>query len=152
VEPDALRRRNFIKPKAMPYRTPTGKIYDSGDFAAHMARAQSIADWPGFKKRVAQSRKTARLRGIELATYIEACGNNGPDAATVRLERDGTITVLAGSQSTGQGHQTAYAQLIAEHLGVAPERVTVVQGDTDRIATGTGTGGSSSIPCGGASV
>src|SRR5262245_2610578 len=152
VEPDALRRRNFIKPKAMPYRTPTGKTYDSGDFAAHMARAQSIADWPGFRKRVAQSGKTGKLRGIGLATYIEACGNNGPDAATVRLEPDGSITVLAGSQSTGQGHHTAYAQLIAEHLGVAPERVTVVQGDTDRIATGTGTGGSSSIPCGGASV
>src|SRR6266540_1047277 len=152
VAPDALRRRNFIAPKAMPYLTPTGKTYDSGDFAAHMARAQEIAGWAGFKKRLAASKKAGKLRGIGLATYIEACGNNGPDAATVRLDRDGTITVLAGSQSTGQGHHTAYAQLVAEHLGVPPERVRVVQGDTDRIATGTGTGGSSSIPCGGVSV
>jgi len=152
MAPDALRRRNFIKPKAMPYTTQTGKIYDSGDFAGHMARAQEIADWPGFKKRLALSRKGGKLRGIGLATYIEACGNNGPDAATVKLEQDGTITVLAGSQSTGQGHQTAYAQLVAEHLGVPPERVRVFQGDTAMIATGAGTGGSSSISCGGASV
>ena len=152
VEPDGLRRKNFIKPKAMPYLTPTGKTYDSGDFAGHMARAQEIADWAGFKQRLSLARKTGRLRGIGLATYIEACGNNGPDAATVKLERNGDVTVLAGSQSTGQGHQTAYAQIVAEHLGLAPERVTVIQGDTELIGTGTGTGGSSSIPCGGASV
>jgi len=149
---DALRRKNFIKPKAMPYTTQTGKVYDSGDFAAHMARAQEVADWVGFKKRLALSKKGGKLRGIGLATYIEACGSNGPDPATVKLERDGTITVLAGSQSTGQGHATAYAQLVAEHLGVAPERVRVIQGDTALIANGVGTGGSSSISCGGASV
>jgi aerobic carbon-monoxide dehydrogenase large subunit len=152
VEPDALRRKNFIRPKAMPYRTATGKTYDSGDFAAHMARAQEIADWANFKKRLALAKKAGRLRGIGLATYIEACGSNGPDAATVRLDADGGITVLAGSQSTGQGHHTAYAQIVAEHLGVPPERVTVIQGDTDLVATGIGTGGSSSIPCGGASL
>jgi aerobic carbon-monoxide dehydrogenase large subunit len=152
VAPDALRRRNFIKPKAMPYATAAGKTYDSGEFAAHMARAQEIADWAGFTKRAALSRKSGKLRGIGLATYIEACGNNGPDPATVRLEPDGAITVLAGSQSTGQGHHTAYAQLVAEHLGVPPAQVRMIQGDTDAIAAGTGTGGSSSIPCGGASV
>ena len=152
VEPDALRRKNFIKPKAMPYRTATGKTYDSGDFAGHMGRAQELADWAGFKQRLAQAKKAGRLRGIGLATYIEACGNNGPDAATVKLDAKGDVIVLAGSQSTGQGHQTAYAQIVAEHLGLAPERVTVIQGDTELIATGTGTGGSSSIPCGGASV
>ncbi|HMA71748.1 MAG TPA: xanthine dehydrogenase family protein molybdopterin-binding subunit [Xanthobacteraceae bacterium] len=152
ISPDALRRRNFIKPKAMPYTTPTHKVYDSGDFAGHMARAQEIIDWKGFGKRAATSKKAGKLRGIGLATYIEACGNNGPDAATVRLERDGNITVLAGSQSTGQGHNTAYAQLVAEHLDLPPERVTVIQGDTDLVATGAGTGGSSSITCGGASV
>jgi carbon-monoxide dehydrogenase large subunit len=152
IAPEALRRRNFIKPKAMPYTTPTDKVYDSGDFAAHMARAQEVIDWKGFGRRVAQSKKAHRLRGIGLATYIEACGSNGPDAATVRLDRDGNVTVLAGSQSTGQGHKTAYAQLVAEHLDLPPARVTVIQGDTDLIATGAGTGGSSSITCGGASV
>jgi aerobic carbon-monoxide dehydrogenase large subunit len=152
IAPDELRRRNFIKPSAMPYQTATGKSYDSGDFAAHMRRAQDIADWAGFRARLAQSKKAGRLRGIGLATYIEACGNNGPETAVIQLEHDGSVTVLIGSQSTGQGHATAYAQLVAEHLGIPPERVTVVQGDTARIATGVGTGGSSSISCGGASL
>ena len=152
IAPDALRRRNFIKPAAMPYRTATGQNYNSGDFAAHLERAQELADWPGFSRRLAQSKKAGRFRGIGLSTYIEACGNNGPETATVKLERDGSVTVLIGSQSTGQGHATAYAQLIAEHLGLPPERVNVVQGDTDRITSGVGTGGSSSIPCGGASL
>ena len=152
VTPDALRRRNFIKPKAMPYKTPTGKTYDSGEFAAHMERAQEIADWKGFTKRLTAARKAGKLRGIGLATYIEACGGNGPETAVVRLEADGSVTVLIGSQSTGQGHATAYAQLIADHLDIPPERVTVIQGDSDLIKTGLGTGGSSSIPCGGASV
>ena len=152
VEPDALRRRNFIPPKSMPYATTTGKTYDSGDFAAHMARAQEIADWRGFKKRHAAAKKHGLLRGIGLATYIEACGNNGPDTATIKLEKDGSITALMGSQSSGQGHDTSYAQIIAEQLGVPPARVRMIQGDTDLVTSGTGTGGSSSISCGGASL
>jgi carbon-monoxide dehydrogenase large subunit len=152
IEPDALRRKNFIKPAAMPYRTPTGKNYDSGEFAGHLARAQELAGWTSFKKRFAQSKKAGKLRGIGLATYIEACGGNGPETAVVALDPDGGVTVLIGSQSTGQGHQTAYAQIVAQHLGLSPERVRVVQGDTDAIASGVGTGGSSSIPVGGASL
>ena len=152
VAPDALRRKNLIKPKALPYKTPTGKVYDSGDFAGCMARAQEIADWDGFNKRAAQSRRAGRLRGIGIASYIEACGNNGPETANVQLDRDGGVTVLIGSQSTGQGHATSYAQLVAERLDLPPERVRVVQGDTDCIATGAGTGGSSSIPVGGVAV
>jgi carbon-monoxide dehydrogenase large subunit len=150
IAPDALRRKNFIK--ATPYTTATDKTYDSGDFAGHLARAQEIADWKGFERRLASSRKIGRLRGIGVATYVEACGNNGPDTAHIRLDPDGGVTVLTGMQSTGQGHATAYAQIVADHLGLPPERVRAVQGDTDLIATGTGTGGSSSIPCGGASV
>ena len=152
IAPDSLRRRNFIKPKSMPYRTATGKTYDSGDFAAHMGRAQEIAGWPEFRKRQAASRRTGKLRGVGFATYIEACGSNGPETARVRLEQDGSVTVLIGSQSTGQGHHTAYAQLVAEHLGLPPQRVHVIQGDTDLIETGVGTGGSSSIPVGGVSL
>jgi carbon-monoxide dehydrogenase large subunit len=152
VEPDMLRRRNFIAPGAMPYTTATAKTYDTGDFAAHLERAQQIAGWSTFARRHARSHAAGRLRGIGLASYVEACGNNGPDTAAVRLDADGAITVLAGSQSSGQGHATAYAQIVAEHLGVPPKRVRVIQGDTDLIATGTGTGGSSSIPCGGASL
>jgi len=152
IAPDTLRRRNLIKPKAMPYTTPTGKTYDSGDFAGTLARAQEIADWSGFNKRAAASKRAGKLRGIGIATYVEACGNNGPETAVVRLDRDGGVTVLIGSQSTGQGHATSYAQLIAERLDLPPERVRMVQGDTDAIASGAGTGGSSSIPVGGVSV
>ena len=152
LAPDTLRRRNFIKPKAMPYTTPTAKVYDSGDFAGTMARAQEVADWNGFSKRAAESKRAGRLRGIGLATYVEACGGNGPETATIRLERDGGVTVLIGSQSTGQGHATSYAQIVADKLDLPPEKVRVVQGDTDAIATGAGTGGSSSIPVGGVSV
>jgi len=152
MAPDVLRRKNLIKPKALPYTTPTGKVYDSGDFAGTLARAQELGDWDGFNKRAAQSRRAGRLRGIGIATYIEACGNNGPETATLSLDRDGGVTLLIGSQSTGQGHATSYAQLIAERLDLPPERVRVVQGDTDRVKSGAGTGGSSSIPVGGVSV
>jgi len=152
LEPDALRRRNFIKPAAMPYTTATGKAYDGGDFAGHLKRAQTVADWAGFKRRLKASRVRGRLRGIGIATYIEACGGDGPETANVRLDPDGGITVLIGTQSSGQGHHTAYAQLIAEHLRLAPAHVRVVQGDTDLVATGAGTGGSCSIPVGGVAV
>jgi carbon-monoxide dehydrogenase large subunit len=152
IASDAIRRRNLIKPKALPYKTPTGKVYDSGDFASTLARAQELADWDGFNKRAAQSKRIGRLRGIGIATYIEACGNNGPETAVLTLDRDGAVTLLIGSQSTGQGHATSYAQLIAERLDLPPERVRVIQGDTDRIKSGAGTGGSSSIPVGGVSV
>jgi carbon-monoxide dehydrogenase large subunit len=152
VAPDALRRRNFIRANAMPYRSATGQNYDSGNFAAHLKRAQELADWSGFPKRLRVSKKVGRLRGIGLSTYIEACGNAGAETATLKLESDGSVTLLIGTQSTGQGHATAYAQLVADHLGLPPERLNIIQGDTDRIATGIGTGGSSSIPCGGASL
>ena len=152
IASDTIRRRNLIKPKALPYKTPTGKVYDSGDFAGTLARAQELADWEGFNKRAAQSRRTGRLRGIGIATYIEACGNNGPETGTLNLDPDGGVTLLIGSQSTGQGHATSYAQLIAERLDLPPDRIRVIQGDTDRIKSGAGTGGSSSIPVGGVSV
>jgi aerobic carbon-monoxide dehydrogenase large subunit len=152
MAPDALRRKNLIKPKAMPYKTPTGKIYDSGDFAGTMARAQELIDWNGFTKRAAQAKRSGKLRGIGLATYVEACGNNGPETATISVDRDGGVTLLIGSQSTGQGHATSYAQLVADQLDLPPERVRVIQGDTDLIAAGAGTGGSSSIPIGGVAV
>jgi carbon-monoxide dehydrogenase large subunit len=152
VAPDVLRRKNLIKPKSLPYKTPTGKVYDSGDFAGTLARAQELVEWDGFNKRATQSKRTGRLRGIGIATYVEACGNNGPETAALTLDRDGGVTLLIGSQSSGQGHATSYAQLVAEHLGLPPELVRLVQGDTDRIKTGAGTGGSSSIPVGGVSV
>jgi len=149
---DAIRRKNFIAPRAMPYKTATGKVYDSGDFAAHMKRAMEIAQWKEFPKRAKVAKKQGLVRGIGLATYVEVCGTMGEETANVRLDPNGDVTILIGTQSSGQGHQTAYAQLVAEQFGLPPERVHVLQGDTDAIATGLGTGGSASIPTGGVSV
>ncbi len=136
----------------MPYKTATGKVYNSGDFAAHLKRAMEVANWKEFPKRAKAAKKPGLVRGIGLASYVEVCGTMGEETANVALDPNGDVTVLIGTQSSGQGHQTAYAQLIAEQFGLPPERVHVLQGDTDRIATGLGTGGSASIPTGGVSV
>ena len=152
VSADALRKKNFIKPKQMPYTTPTGKIYDSGEFAAHMARAQEVGGWDGFRKRHADRARRRSCAASALRPISRRAAAPARNSRGVNLESDGNVKVVIGSQSTGQGHQTAYAQLVAEHLDLPPERVTVIQGDTDSIATGVGTGGSSSIPAGGASV
>src|SRR6201996_2092731 len=149
---DAIRRKNFIAPRAMPYTTATGKVYDSGDFAAHLKRAMEVAQWKEFPKRAKAAKKAGLVRGIGLATYVEVCGTMGDETANVRLDPNGDVSVLIGTQSSGQGHQTAYAQIVAEQFGIAPERVHVFQGDTDMIASGLGTGGSASIPTGGVSV
>ena len=149
---DAIRRKNFIPPRAMPYKTATGKVYDSGDFAAHLKRAMEVAQWKDFPKRAKAAKKQGLLRGIGLASYVEVCGTMGEETAKVQLDPNGDVSVLIGTQSTGQGHQTAYAQIVADQFGLPPERVHVFQGDTDRIATGLGTGGSSAIPTGGVCV
>ena len=152
IGPDAMRRLNFITPGQMPYVTATGKTYDTGDFDGQMSRALALADWPGFGARAKQARSRGALRGIGIGTYIEACGGNGPDTATLSLEKDGTLRLHVGTQTTGQGHDTAFSQIVADHLHVPPDQVRMLQGDTLQIATGTGTGGSSSIPAGGNSV
>ncbi len=149
---DAIRRKNFIPPRAMPYKTATSKVYDSGDFAAHMKRAMEVAQWKDFPKRAKAAKKQGLVRGIGLASYVEVCGTMGEETAKVQLDPNGDVSVLIGTQSTGQGHQTAYAQIVADQFGLPPERVHVFQGDTDRIATGLGTGGSSAIPTGGVCV
>jgi len=152
MTPDAIRRKNFIPTRAMPYKTVTGKIYDSGDFTAHMKRAMEVANWKEFPKRAKQARKQGLVRGIGMASYVEVCGTMGEETANVRLDPDGDVTILIGTQSSGQGHKTAYAQIVAEQFGLPPERVHIHQGDTDEIPTGLGTGGSASIPTGGVCV
>lgn len=150
--PDAVRAQNFVKPGEMPHKTQTGPVYDSGEFEGHMRRAMEVADWTGFKARQKASAKNGKIRGIGLACYIEACGGGGPESSTVILERDGMVTVLIGTQSNGQGHETAYSQLVSQHLDIPMERIRIVQGDTDKVETGSGTGGSRSIPVGGAAL
>jgi len=152
MTPEAIRKKNFIQPKALPYKTATGKVYDSGDFAAHMKRAMDVANWKEFPKRAKLAKKAGLVRGIGMASYVEICGTMGDETANVRLDPNGDVTILIGTQSSGQGHQTAYAQIVAEQFGLPPERVHIHQGDTDEIKTGLGTGGSASIPTGGVSV
>jgi aerobic carbon-monoxide dehydrogenase large subunit len=149
---DEVRRRNFIAPADMPYKTATGRSYDSGEFLGHMERAQKIAEWNSFDTRAAESKRRGRLRGLGLATYIEACGGASAERARLKLEPDGSVTVWIGTQSNGQGHKTTYAQLVAEQLDIPLDQINVRQGDTDEIASGGGTIGSRSMPTGGVSV
>jgi carbon-monoxide dehydrogenase large subunit len=150
--PDKVRARNFVKPGQFPYRTPTGRVYDSGEFEGHMRRAMELADWKGFGKRLAAAKKRGKIRGIGMGSYIEACGGGSPEPAYVALDADGGVTIRIGTQSNGQGHETAYAQLASQHLDLPLERIRVLQGDTNQTPTGGGTGGSRSIPVGGAAV
>jgi len=152
VPPQELRRRNFIKPEAMPYRTPLGLNYDSGEFARNMDQALAEADLSGFPVRRAEARARGRYRGLGHAVYIEQSGFPPDEFAELRFDPSGTLTILIGTQSSGQGHQTAYTQLAAERLGIAPEEVRVLQGDTAAISFGRGTGGSRSLPVGGAAL
>lgn len=152
LSPAEIRRRNFIPPDAMPYRTAMGVTYDSGDFRRNMEDALVLADWDGFEARRAEARARGRLRGIGLSTYIEACAGGGREQATVQVTGEGKVTVLIGTQSNGQGHETAYIQIVSDRLGVPAADVTVVQGDTDLISFGAGTGGSRSTPVGGAAL
>ncbi|MCB1496759.1 MAG: xanthine dehydrogenase family protein molybdopterin-binding subunit [Bauldia sp.] len=150
--PVEIRRRNFIKPEAFPYETQGGRIYDSGEFDGHLEQALDTSDWKGFEDRAAASKAAGKLRGFGMATYVEACAFPGTEEATVRLEEDGTVTLLIGTQTNGQGHATAYSQFIVGQLGIDYDKVKVVQGDTDQVPNGEGTGGSRSIPLGAVSV
>ena len=150
--PIEIRRRNLIPANEMPYKTALNHTYDSGDFISNMELAVKDSDWESFNNRAAISLKNNKLRGIGLSTYIEACSGGGPEEATIILEKDGNITLHIGTQSNGQGHETAYKQILCEYLGVSPEKMTVIQGDSDLIAFGSGTGGSRSVPVGGAAI
>ena len=152
LPPDELRRRNFIPPEAMPFATPVGANYDSGEFENLMRQAMGLADWSGAAKRKAEARARGMRRGIGMATYVEGCGGGGEDMAQVRVDPAGNITVQVGTQGSGQGHPTAYAQIVAERLGVPIGRIRLHQGDTDQMPFGRGSGGSRSLPVGGNAV
>jgi carbon-monoxide dehydrogenase large subunit len=151
IDPAELRRRNFIQPQEMPFRTVIGATYDSGDFAHNLKEALDRADRDGFAARKAASVARGRLRGMGIAHYIENCGSGPEETGRIRVEENGTVTFTIGTQDNGQGHRTAYAQIIAGRLGIDIDRIRVIQGDTDLVATGMGTGGSRSLPVGGVS-
>ncbi|MEE8272475.1 MAG: xanthine dehydrogenase family protein molybdopterin-binding subunit, partial [Alphaproteobacteria bacterium] len=143
-----LRRRNLVPADTMPYRSAAGLTYDAGDFPAAMDRALKAADWAGFPTRRAASARRGLRRGIGLACYLHATGGGDTDTCRVAARPDRTVLVICGTQSAGQGHRTAFAQLVAERLGLPLERVRVVQGDSTALAAGGGTGGSSSMSIG----
>ena len=147
-----LRRKNIIPPNALPYKTPLGLTYDSGEFEKNLDEGLSQIDWQGFESRRVESATRGRKRGIGLANYVERCGHGVTQDVGLKVSSDGRVTVLIGTMSNGQGHETAYAQITSELLGVDFENVEVIQGNTDLIANGKGTGGSWSIPVGGAAM
>jgi carbon-monoxide dehydrogenase large subunit len=160
-----IRRRNFIAPDAFPYQTPVALLYDSGNYAGALDEGLRLADYDGFEGRRKEAEGRGKMRGIGLATYIEACGPAPSniagaigaraglyESAEVRFHPTGSVTVFTGSHSHGQGHETTFAQIISERLGVPIENVDVVHGDTDRVPFGMGTYGSRSLPIGGAAI
>ncbi|MBV9859593.1 MAG: molybdopterin-dependent oxidoreductase, partial [Alphaproteobacteria bacterium] len=165
VDPAELRRRNFIPADAFPYQTPVALQYDSGDYATTLEQALAAAQYQGFEARRQDAARRGKLRGIGIATYIEACGI-APSAvvgslgaraglfecATVRVHPTGSVTLLTGSHSHGQGHETTFAQLVADGLGLPIEAVEVVHGDSAKIPYGMGTYGSRSLAVGGTAI
>ncbi len=146
IDPAELRRRNFIPQDAMPYRTVSGTVIDCGDFAAVQDRALDIAGRAGFAERRAASERKGRRRGFGFASYVHATGGFPDDRAEVTVTGDGRVLVATGSQSSGQGHESAFATLVADRLEIDRSRVHLVQGDTARLAKGGGTGGSAGLP------
>ena len=142
---EEIRRINFIPVAAIPYTTATGCVYDSGEFERIMDRALETSDWAGFASRKAKSAENGKRRGVGMCYYIEATAGNPTETATIRFEDNNRVSVTVGTQSSGQGHSTAYAQIVAERLGVPFENIDIVQGDTEKIKTGGGTGGSRSL-------
>jgi len=165
TDPAELRRRNFIPKNAYPYQTPVALAYDSGDYFATLDMALKSADYAGFEQRRAEAKQRGKLRGIGLSTYIEACGV-APSAVAgalgaraglyevgqIRVNPTGSVTVFTGTHSHGQGHETTFAQLVSERLGVPIEQIDVVHGDTAKTPFGMGTYGSRSLPVGGSAL
>ncbi|MBW8268654.1 xanthine dehydrogenase family protein molybdopterin-binding subunit [Caldovatus aquaticus] len=149
---DEIRRRNFIRPEQIPYANCVGNVIDSGRFAETQEMALRLADWQGFPARRAAARARGRLRGIGLGYFIEASGGQPQEWARVTLTEEGRARVVVGTFSHGQGHETAFAQVLADRLGIPFDRIDLIQGDTEVVEQGGGTGGSRSSQMGGVAV
>lgn len=151
IERDEMRRRNLLRPEELPRKTHVGETYDTGDFPRMLDQVLAAADWNGFPARREASRGRGKLRGRGLSLYLEWTGALPTETVDIEVSSDGTVTVFSGTQAMGQGLETSYTQLVTEVLGIARERIKVVQGDTDR-ATGVGSVGSRSAFVGGSAV
>ncbi len=155
IDPIELRRRNFLADDVFPFTTLTGNTYDSGRYAFPLERAAEAVGYDTLRAEQAQRRTNGdhRLLGIGVAAYVEITAGGGADEfGAIEVHDDGSATIYAGTQSHGQGHQTAYAMLVADQTGIAVDRITLVDGDTDRVRTGGGTGGSRSLQLGGSAI
>jgi carbon-monoxide dehydrogenase large subunit len=146
-----LRRRNLLRPDELPYRTHVGETYDSGDFARMLDGALAAGDWGGYARRADESKRRGKLRGRGVSVYLEWTGALPTETVDIEIDASGTVTVFSGTQAMGQGLETTYTQLVTEVLGVAAEKIVIVQGDTDR-ANGVGSVGSRSAFVGGSAV
>jgi aerobic carbon-monoxide dehydrogenase large subunit len=144
IDPAELRRRNTIPSSAMPYKTSVTFTYDCGEFEKNMDMALDAADKRGFEARRAQSRKHGKLRGFGFSNTIERSAAAGLEGAEIRFDRTGSVSIFSGSINQGQGHETAFKQIVCDRLGLDPNEVTYIQGDTDQVFFAEGTGGSRS--------
>jgi carbon-monoxide dehydrogenase large subunit len=144
MDPAELRRRNYVSPSAMPFKTGLTFTYDSGEFEKNMDLALDLADRKGVKARKAEARKRGKLLGFGLSNTIERAGAPSTEGAEVRFDRSGSLILFSGSNSQGQGHETVFKQLVCDRLGLDPKEAQYVQGDTDQVFYGEGTGGSRS--------
>jgi len=151
LDPAELRRRNLIPPERFPFRTVTGQSYDSGDYPQALERALAAADYAGLRKQQAERRAGGEIVGIGVVSYVEPCAL-GWESGSIRVERSGRVTAITGSSAHGQGHETTFAQVVADHLGVTPDEVTVLHGDTRSGPEGFGTFGSRSVALGGGAL
>ena len=147
-----LRRRNFIKAREMPFKTSSGMVYDSGDFPGLFKDTLVRADVKGFNKRKRDSKRAGKLRGLGVACYVETTAAMTAEQAALRFNADGTVTIITGTLDYGQGHASAFAQVLTEKLGVPFDRIRLVQGDSDALVTGGGTGGSRSAMLSGTAI
>jgi carbon-monoxide dehydrogenase large subunit len=144
IEATELRRRNYVPPSAMPFKTGLTFTYDSGEFEKNMNLALDLADHKGLKARKVEARKRGKLLGFGLSNTIERAGAPSTEGAEVRFDRSGSVTLFSGSNSQGQGHETVFKQLVCDRLGLDPGEAQYIQGDTDQVFYGEGTGGSRS--------
>jgi carbon-monoxide dehydrogenase large subunit len=152
IDPIALRRRNIIAPEAMPFRSPLGPDYDCGAFEANMDMALAASDYARFAARREAAKRRGRLRGIGLANAIEQAAGPVPEYAEIRFQPSGSALLLMGTKTHGQGHETAFKQILYEKLQIDPDEVVFIDGDTDRVAFGMGSAGSRSIVAGGGAL
>ncbi|MBS0640024.1 MAG: xanthine dehydrogenase family protein molybdopterin-binding subunit, partial [Proteobacteria bacterium] len=152
IDPIELRRRNMITPAMIPYKAALGQTYDSGDFPKNLQMALEAADYAGFPARAAESKARGKLRGIAVANAIEQAAGPVPDYAEIRFQPSGSAMMLMGTKSHGQGHETAYKQILWDKLGIDPKEVQFIDSDTDRVAFGMGSNGSRSMVVGGSAL